>query len=329
MFKLEKFIKIGNVKIKKTAALAPMASVADTAYRLICKKFKAALVYSEMVSVKGIYYGSKGSNSLLNILEEERPMAIQLFGEDPKFFALALEKVLEKKPDLIDLNMGCPVNKVVRNGAGCKLMKNVELAEKIACVVVKNSNVPVTVKLRKGWDEQSVNVCEFAKRMENCGVSAITVHGRTREEMFSKKADWEIVAKVKKNVSIPVIANGDIKTVSDSAKAYEKTNADLIMIGRASFGRPWIFKQIDEFLTSGKILKEPNMLEVTNVMLEHIKKIFEMEREEIAVKKSRAQAMRYFFGFKNAAKIRKMCCKFNSFEDILKLREYLLNSVKI
>lgn len=325
---MEKFIKIGNVKIKKTAALAPMASVADTAYRLICKKFKAALVYSEMVSVKGIYYGSKNSNALLNILEEERPMAIQLFGEDPKFFALALEKVLEKKPDLIDLNMGCPVNKVVKNGAGCKLMQNVELAEKIACVVVKNSNVPVTVKLRKGWDEKCVNVCEFAKRMENCGVSAITVHGRTREEMFSKKADWEIISRVKENVSIPVIANGDIKTVSDCTKVYEKTNADLIMIGRGSFGRPWIFKQIDEFLSSGEILKEPNILEITNVMLEHIKKIFEMEREEIAVKKSRAQAMRYFYGFKNAAKIRRMCCKFNSFDDVLKLREYLLNSVK-
>ena len=325
---MEKFIKIGNVKIKKTAALAPMASVADTAYRLICKKFKAALVYSEMVSVKGIYYGSKNSNALLNILEEERPMAIQLFGEDPKFFALALEKVLEKKPDLIDLNMGCPVNKVVKNGAGSKLMQNVELAEKIACVVVKNSNVPVTVKLRKGWDEGNVNVCEFAKRMENCGVSAITVHGRTREEMFSKKADWEIISRVKENVSIPVIANGDIKTVLDCAKVYEKTNADLIMIGRGSFGRPWIFKQIDEFLSYGKILKEPNILEITNIMLEHIKKIFEMEREEIAVKKSRAQAMRYFFGFKNAAKIRRMCCKFNSFDDVLKLREYLLNSVK-
>ncbi len=325
---MEKFIKIGNVKIKKTAALAPMASVADTAYRLICKKFKAALVYSEMVSVKGIYYGSKNSNALLNILEEERPMAIQLFGEDPKFFALALEKVLERKPDLIDLNMGCPVNKVVKNGAGSKLMQNVELAEKIACVVVKNSNVPVTVKLRKGWDEGNVNVCEFAKRMENCGVSAITVHGRTREEMFSKKADWEIISRVKENVSIPIIANGDIKTVLDCVKVYEKTNADLIMIGRGSFGRPWIFKQIDEFLSSGKILKEPNVLEITNVMLEHIKKIFEMEREEIAVKKARAQAMRYFYGFKNAAKIRRMCCKFNSFEDVLKLREYFLNSVK-
>ncbi len=325
---MEKFIKIGNVKIKKTAALAPMASVADTAYRLICKKFKAALVYSEMVSVKGIYYGSKNSNALLNILEEERPMAIQLFGEDPKFFALALEKVLEKKPDLIDLNMGCPVNKVVKNGAGSKLMQNVELAEKIAGVVVKNSNVPVTVKLRKGWDEKGINVCEFAKRMENCGVSAITVHGRTREEMFSKKADWEIISKVKENVSIPVIANGDIKTVLDCVKVYEKTNADLIMIGRGSFGRPWIFKQIDEFLSFGEILKEPNILEITNVMLEHIKKIFEMEREEIAVKKSRAQAMRYFYGFKNAAKIRRMCCEFNSFEDVLKLREYLLNSVK-
>lgn len=320
---MEEFIKIGNLKIKKTAALAPMASVSDRAYRLICKEFKACLVFSEMVSVKGIYYNPKKAKNLLKITKKERPMGIQLFGQDPKYFFLALDEVLKNKPDIIDLNMGCPVKKVVKTGAGCSLMKNVELAEKIASVVVKNSNVPVTVKIRKGWDNNSVNVCEFAKRMQNCGVSAITVHARTKEEMFSKKADWDIIKKVKKNVSIPIIANGDINSLKAAKKVYATTNCDLIMIGRASFGRPWIFKQINKYLKTGQILNEPTKAEIFNIMLKHVKKIIEFEGEFLGLKKARAVAMRYFHGFKDAAKIRKLCSQICCFEDVLNLKNYI------
>lgn len=320
---MEEFIKIGNLKIEKTAALAPMASVADKAYRLICKEFKACLVFSEMVSVKGICYDSKNSKKLLKITEKERPMAIQLFGEDPKYFLLAMDEVLKNKPDIIDLNMECPVKKVVKTGAGCSLMKNVEVAEKIASVVVRNSNVPVTVKIGKGWDKNSVNACEFAKRMQNCGVSAITVHARTKEEMFSKKADWDIIRQIKKSVSIPVIANGDINSLEDVEKVYKTTNCDLIMIARASFGRPWFFEQINKFLKTGQILSEPTKVEIFNIMLRHVKKIIEFEGEVLGLKKARAAAMRYFHGFKNAAKIRKLCSKICCFEDVLNLKKYI------
>ncbi len=322
---LEKHVRIGDVVVKKTAALAPMASVSDTAYRLICKEFKACLVFSEMVSVKGICYGSKASKNLLKIRKEEKPIAMQLFGEDPECFEKALPTVLLQKPDIIDINMCCPVKKVVKNGAGCALMKNVKLAEKIAVAVVKNSNVPVTVKIRKGWDDGSCNFCEFAKRMEACGVSAITLHPRTRAQMFSEKADWQAILKLKKSVKIPVIASGDIKTVELCKKAYDETGADLVMIGRSSFGKPWIFKQIDDFFTTGKFESEISVIEIFDIMLRHIKKIIYFEGEEKGMKKARFHALRYFYSFKNAAKIRKFCCKISTFEDVLKIREKILS----
>lgn len=321
---MESFLKIGNVKIKKTAALAPMASVADTAYRLMCKKFGAALVFSEMISVKGIFFNPEKSEKYLNITPKERPMAIQLFGEDPKYFELALPKVLQYAPDIVDINMGCPVNKVVKTGAGCALMKNIELATKIAATVVKHCNVPVTVKLRKGWD--TTNVCEFAKRLQDVGISAITIHGRTRKDMFTGQADWQIIREVKKSLSIPVIANGDIKNAEQAKKAYEITNADLIMIGRGSFGQPFIFKQISDFLKTGTQPKTPNIFEILNTMLTHIKLICKFEGEEKGIKKARAQATRYFNNFKNAKHIRQICNKLNTMDDILKLKEKILNT---
>ena len=321
---MKDYVKIGDVVLKRTAARGTMASVADTAFRLICKEFKACLVFSEMVSVKGICYNSKASVNLLKIKEEERPMALQLFGEDPEFFKKALPVVLLQKPDIIDLNMCCPVNKVVKSGAGCALMKNVKLAEKIASVVVKNSSVPVTVKIRKGWDSSSCNFCEFAKRMEACGVSAITLHPRTRSQMFSEKADWQAILKLKNTVKIPVIASGDIKTAELCKKAYEETGADLVMIARASLGKPWIFKQVDDLLTTGEFYDEISLTEIFNVMLNHIKKIIYFEGEERGIKKARFHALRYFNSFKNAAKIRKLCCEISSYEDVLKLKKLIL-----
>ena len=322
---MKEYVNIGDVKIEKTAILAPMASVSDRAFRLICKKFGAALVYSEMVSVKGIYYNKEKSKDLLKITEEERPMAIQLFGDDERFFEKALPIVLENKPDIVDINMGCPVNKVVRNNSGAALMKNPKLAEKIVRKVVSNSNVPVTVKIRKGWDENSINFVEFSEMLQNCGVSAIAVHGRTKEQGFKGKADWEVVRKLKEKLSIPIILSGDVVNLDDVEKAYKEIGADLIMIARASFGRPFIFKQIKEFMETGKILKDPKKDEIVEIMLEHIKTIFELEGKEVAAKKSRAQAMRYFFGFNKAAKIRKKCSLISCFEDVLEIAEFAKN----
>ena len=322
---MKEYVEIGNVKIKRTAVLAPMAFVADRAYRLICKKFGAALVYSEMVSVKSICDNYDRVKDRLKITDEERPMTIQIFGEDENFFEKALPTVLENKPDIIDINMECPEDVVVLKGAGCALMKNSKVAEKIVRKVVSNSNVPVTVKIRKGWDNNSVNAVEFSKMLQDCGVSAIAVHGRTKEQLFRGRADWDIVRKIKESVSVPIILNGDIFSLDDARKAYETTDADLIMIGRGSFGMPFIFKQIEEFYERGKILKEPEKEEILETMLEHIKNIFKFEGKVKGAKKARAQAMRYFSGFKKAAEIRRKCSLISCFEDVLEIAESAKN----
>lgn len=316
-----KFLKIGNVKIKKTAALAPMASVADCVYRSLCKSFGAAYVVGEMVSVKGLCFNEKLSEPYLKVSSFERPMAVQLFGSESKYFEMAMEKVLSFKPDIIDLNMGCPVNKVVKCGAGCKLMTNPELAEQIVLAVVKNSNVPVTVKMRAGWNESSLNVVEFAQRMEACGASAVTVHARTREQFYSGKSNWELVAKVKKNLKIPVIASGDVVDALLAKKLYDETGADLIMVGRGSFGRPWIFKQIEAYLEKGSLIEEPNFEEKMKIMLQHIKNLCEFYGEASGMKRARFHAINYFHGFKNAAKFRKRCGQLKTYSDAVSLFE--------
>ena len=321
------YIKIGNVKIEKTAVLAPMASVADTALRLTCKEFGAALVYSEMVSVKGICYNKERSEYLLKIREKERPFAIQIFGNDPKFFELAMPTVLENKPDLIDINMECPEDVVTLKGAGCALMKNPELAEKIAKTVVLISPVPVTVKIGKGFYENDSNAVSFAKMLQDCGVSAICVHGRTKEQLFRGKSDWDIVKKVKENVSVPVILSGDVTSVELLEKAYKTTNVDLVMIGRQAAKKPWIFKQIKEFKETGKVLKEPTEEEILKIMLKHIKKLFELEGEVLGARKARSAAIRYFGGFKNVAKIRAKCSFISSFDDVLELVSFVKKQI--
>ncbi len=311
-------LKIGNVEIEKTAALAPMASVADTVFRVLCKQFKASYLVSEMIPVKGLCFNKKIEQTL-KIYEIERPMAIQLFGSEPYFFEKAMEIVLKYKPDIIDINMSCPVKKVVKTGAGCKLMTNSKLAEKIVTTVVKNSTVPVTVKIRKGWNEDSSNAVEFSKRMEACGASAITVHARSREAFFSGISDWNVVAKVKENLKIPVILSGDVTDVISAKNAYELTNVDLIMIGRSSFGQPWIFSEIETFLKTNVIKPTPTFKEKMEIMLYHVKKLCEFYGELTGMKRARFHLMHYFTNFKQAAKYRNFCGQLKKFDDLKKL----------
>lgn len=314
-----KYLKLGNVRIKKTAALAPMASVADVVYRTLCKQFKASYVVGEMVSVKGVCFNEKSMQRYLKITAKERPMAIQLFGSDPYYFQLAVDKILKYRPDVIDLNMGCPVKKVVNSGAGCKLMTNIKLAEQIASVVVKCSSVPVTVKMRTGWDALNVNVVDFAKCMEACGVSAVTVHGRTREQFYSGQSNWDLIAKVKQNLSIPVIASGDVFDAVMAKQLYLNTGADLIMVGRGSFGRPWIFSEICHYLKKGKLMKEPKFDFKMKIMLKHIRMLCNFYGEVMGMKMARFHAINYFCNFKNAAKFRKLCGQLKSYRDAVDL----------
>ena len=269
-------INIGNVSIKKTAVLAPMASVADRAYRLICKKYGASYLVSEMVSAKGICYSDKKTSALCTVTDEERPMAVQLFGSEPDFMAEAVKIVLQYNPDIIDINMGCPVPKVVNTGAGSALMKDIKLASQITESAVKSAEgTPVTVKIRSGWDSEHINAVEMSKALENSGASAIAVHGRTREQFYSGKADWNIIKQVKESVSIPVIGNGDVTDLDSCIEMYKNTGCDLVMIGRGTYGNPFIFDAIDSYFKR-ETYTPPDVSEKMRVMLEHIRLILSM-----------------------------------------------------
>ena len=238
-----KKLKIGNVELKNNILLAPMAGITDLPFRILCEKYGAGLCCTEMVSSKGLFYKDKKTNLLLNVKDEQRPVAAQIFGSDVQALSYAASYV-SSLVDIVDINMGCPAPKIVKNGDGSKLLLNLELIEQIAKAVVKASKVPVTVKIRKGWDSKNIVAVEVAKILEEAGVSAITIHGRTREEYYSGKADWKIIKQVKESVNIPVIGNGDIKSKEDAKKMFQETNVDGIMIGRAAIGNPWIFEEI-------------------------------------------------------------------------------------
>ena len=316
------YIKIGNVKIEKTAALAPMASVADRAYRLICREYGASYVTSEMVSAKGLCYSDKKTNELCTVTEKERPMAIQLFGNEPEFMERAVEIVSRYNPDIIDINMGCPVPKVVGIGCGSALMRDVKQAAAVAESVVRASSVPVTVKFRKGWDDSSVNAVEFAKAMEASGAAAITVHGRTREQFYTGEADWKINSEVKKNVKIPVIANGDVTDLKSCLDMYEQTGCDLVMIGRGSYGNPFIFKEISSYY-KGEEYTAPTIEEKMSVMLRHIRLILDISEksEELAIHEARKHAAWYMNGYYASAKFRARCYNLTSYSEAEQLAE--------
>lgn len=297
-------MKIGNVEINGKAVLAPMAGVADRAFRELCVSYGAAYVVSEMISSKGVSMGDRKSKDLMFLSDEERPAAVQIFGSDPKIMAESIETVMQVKPQIIDINMGCPAPKIAGNGGGASLAKNPELAEQIVKEVVKASPVPVTIKIRAGWDENSINAVDMAQRAENAGAAAITIHGRTRKQLYAPPVDRNIIAEVKKAVSIPVIGNGDIVDGLSAASMLEETNCDLIMVGRGALGCPWVFSQINAYLDHERIIPNPPVSERMRVMLKHIETICKYKGDFIGMREARKHAGWYTKGLHGAAKYR-------------------------
>ena len=319
------YINIGNVKIRKTAALAPMAGVADRAFRKVAKEFGAAYLVGEMASCKGLVYSDRKTAELLTVTDSERPMAIQLFGSEPEFVSPAVEIAERFSPDIIDINCGCPVPKVAGNGAGSALMKNPKLFGDIVSAAVKAAKVPVTVKIRKGWDESSVNAVEIARIAEECGASAVAVHGRTRNQMYNGKADWDIIAEVKQALKIPVIGNGDVDSPESCEKMYKYTGCDLVMIGRAACGNPWLFRDIENYFWGKAAEPPPDTAERMRVMERHIKMLVEFKGEVIGMKEARMQTGWYLKGMPGAAKFRAQCGALSTLDDLQRLIDKVLS----
>ena len=316
-------MKIKDLEFNHIAFLAPMAGIADLAFRELCVQYGAAYTVSEMVSSKGLTMGDKKSAQLLT-LGNDRPAGVQIFGDDPEIMVKAAVKCLDFNPDIIDINMGCPAPKIAMNGGGASLMKKPELAYEITKAVVQAVDIPVTVKIRKGWDEESVNAVEMAELAEKAGASAVAVHGRTRQQMYSGSVDFDIIAQVKKAVGIPVIANGDIKDEQSAAIMLEKTNADAIMIGRGALGNPWVFSKINAYLDECRVLPEPSVTQKMAVMLKHIQKIIEYKGEYTAMREARHHAAYYTKGMRGGAKLRAEIGKLERFEQLQELSYKIL-----
>lgn len=321
-----KELEIGNVKLKNNLILAPMAGVTDLPFRMICKKYgEPGLICNEMVSAKAICYEDEKTKAMLKMEEKERPISMQIFGNEPNIMGKA-GAIVSEFADILDINMGCPAPKVVKNGDGSKLLLNLDLVEEITKVVVKNSKKPVTVKIRKGWDKDHIVAVEAAKIIEKAGASAIVVHGRTREEYYSGVADWDIIRKVKENVNIPVIGNGDVKDEESAKRMFEETNVDGIMIGRASLGDPWIFKKIAFFLTTGEKLEDISLEEKKKVIKEHFFLLLREKGEYVATREIRKHIAWYVKGLKNASSFRDKINQVVSAEDFFeKLEGYFLS----
>ena len=319
-------MKIGNVKINGLVALAPMAGVADRAFRELCIKFGASYVISEMVSSKGISFANEKTIRLLKLSKDEHPCAIQIFGNDPDVMAQAAVFAMNQQPDIIDINMGCPALKVNKSGGGAVLMKDPELCGKIVNAVKKSVNIPVTVKIRKGWDENNINAPLVAKTCEYFGADAITIHGRTREQMYKPSVDLNIIREVKESVNIPVIGNGDISCGQDAYDMIEKTACDMVMVGRAALGNPWIFAEINDFLNSGTSNTNISINEKLSVMLSHVKSICENNGEKNGMSKARRHLTFYIKGIPGAAAFRNEACRLETLSQVYELADKILNA---
>lgn len=321
-------MKIGAITLASPVALAPMAGISDLPFRVICREHGCGLTVSEMVSAKGLLYKNEKTFAMLAIAPQERPCAIQLFGSVPEEMAEAARIVEESGADVIDFNMGCPVPKVVNNREGSALMKDPKLVEEILTKLVKAVKKPVTVKIRKGFDEEHVNAVEIAKIAESCGVAAVAVHGRTRQQYYSGKADWDIIRQVKEAVSIPVIGNGDILCAQDVIRMKEQTGCDGFMIGRGAQGNPWIFQQILHQLETGEEMPRPSRQEVVDMMLLHARLQLQIKGDYIGIREIRKHAAWYTAGYKNSSKLRGKINEVESYAQLEALLEQWLAEEK-
>lgn len=312
-------LKIGNVYLQGNVVLAPMAGVTDLPFRLLCKEQGADLICTEMVSAKGIMYHNKNTEELLRIDDRERPVSLQLFGSDPDIISEQAKQIEDRNFDILDINMGCPVPKVVNNGEGSALLKNIPLAAKIIEKTVKAIHKPVTVKFRKGFGADEVQAIDMAKAAEQSGAAAVAVHGRTREQYYSGKADWDIIAAVKDAVSIPVIGNGDIWTPQDAAAMIEKTKCDGVMIGRGAQGNPWIFHQVKSYMETGEIPAKPPFEEVSKMILRHAGMQIEWKGEKRGIREMRSHAAWYTAGYPHSAALRRAMNTVETYEQLEKL----------
>lgn len=318
-------LKIGSVTLPNNLILAPMAGVTDLPFRLLCKEQGAGLLCMEMVSAKAILYKNRNTESLLEIDSRENPVSLQLFGSDPEIISKIAHQIEDKPFDILDLNMGCPVPKIVNNGEGSALMKNPKLAGEIIRETVKAIDKPVTVKIRKGFDDEHINAVEMAKIAEDAGAAAVAVHGRTREQFYSGRADWDIIRQVKEAVSIPVIGNGDLLTAEDVIAMEAQTGCDGFMIARGAQGNPWIFRQILHYFETGEHLTKPTLEEVTQMILRHARMMLEFKGEYIGIREIRKHAAWYTAGYPNSARLRVAINNVESFEA---LEELLMNNLE-
>ena len=321
-------MKIGNVQLDNEVFLSPMAGVTDLPFRTICTEKGCGMLYTEMINAKALCYDDENTKKMLRMDKDEHPVAVQIFGSDPEFMGKAAIIMNQYPNEILDINMGCPAPKVIKNGDGSALMRNPKLAAEVLTAVVKNSEKPVTLKIRKGWDDDSVNAVEIAKIAEECGISALAIHGRTREQFYSGKADWDIIAEIKQAINIPVIGNGDVFEVEDAVNMLEKTKCDAIMIGRGAQGNPWIFNRINHYMKTGEILPEPTLEEKITTAIRHMNLAVAEHGDYVAVREMRKHIGWYLKGLKNSAKYRDQINKITDYKEVITmLEEYMQHSL--
>ena len=321
-------MKIGNLQLDNKVFLSPMAGVTDLPFRTICKEKGCGMLYTEMINAKALCYDDENTKKMLRMEKDEHPVAVQIFGSDPEFMGKAASIMNQYPNEILDINMGCPAPKVVKNGDGSALMRNPKLAAEVLTAVVKNSEKPVTLKIRKGWDDESVNAVEIAKIAQECGISALAIHGRTREQFYSGKADWDIIAEIKQAIDIPIIGNGDVFEVQDAVNMLEKTKCDAIMIGRGAQGNPWIFNRINHYMKTGEILPEPTLEERITTAIKHMNLAVAEHGDYVAVREMRKHIGWYLKGLKNSAKYRDQINKITDYKEVIAmLEDYMQHSL--